>query len=304
VAHERDEAVRAILERFEEDVGQVAAQFSGAVRRAMEGLVAIISDAPAAPAPDGARPEKQLPLQRMPWEPRPRQVKAPPAVGDPAGEIAGASTPTGKLRGGALLLSIMRARGAKRWTQKEMVEATGSTASAVAQVVGDLVHKGAVVIAAERAPGKGGPKLYHLPGMKAEPTQGQAEAHPPAPARYPPAAPREKPPVPHHEPEQGADGRAVDIGNGRSDLPEEGTFARCVEAIRTRAPNWLTPSGVLEAVRATTGKRELPEGLVGEVSHELANQRRLRAYKVPGLQARCDGGRWEYRIKGGGARRD
>jgi hypothetical protein len=89
----------------------------------------------------------------------------------------------------------------------------------------------------------------------------------------------------------------VAIGAGRQDLVEGSNLAVCVAAIRRRAPAWVSCSGILEVVRAHL-RRDLPESMTMIINKEMRLQRKLRTYRIPGLEARQVGSRWEYRIVG------
>jgi hypothetical protein len=113
-------------------------------------------------------------------------------------------------------------------------------------------------------------------------------------SRRPPPSRREDP-DPEPEPERG---RVIDIGAGRAPIPDDTNLSRCIDALRARSPHWMTPSGILEVMREQIG-HDLPEHINTIINQQMGNQRKLRPYTVPGLQARAvDARRFEYRITG------
>ncbi len=105
----------------------------------------------------------------------------------------------------------------------------------------------------------------------------------------PPPAPLPVPPAPRE------DVGAVDIGAGRQEVPEGHALGPVLDALRSRAPSWCSASGIVEAMRSR-GRAGLSDDAAPLVEATLQVQRRLRTFRVPGLEARQRGGRWEYRV--------
>lgn len=130
---------------------------------------------------------------------------------------------------------------------------------------------------------------------------GESEPQSSAPKQAPRMVPRPRAvtarptaPVPEIQAAEFSGQKPVDIGNGRRPLVDGSNFAGCVEALRLRAPHWVTPAGIVEIARQ--GRRDAPQHFDTVIAGEMTKQRKLRAYIVPGLQARQVEGRWQYRI--------
>ena len=86
-------------------------------------------------------------------------------------------------------------------------------------------------------------------------------------------------------------------GNGHLELVDGSNIAACIDALRTQPGAWMTPAGILEVMRALT-KRELPEYFSHQVQKIMRRQRHEQTFRIPGLEARGSGRRWEYRMHG------
>jgi len=198
-------------------------------------------------------------------DPSGRMAEPPPEVG-PKGP-----GPCPKGPAGPSLGQVLREKAAKAEAAKSQEQRKGSPPCPLCQCGTIVVRKtGRLICLNEECP------------------NGQTEQEPD----------KGKPPAPTPDPEEADNGRAVNIGNGRQDLGEGTNLAACIAAIRYRSPHWLTTSGILEVVRQRL-RKDLPETMAQIIGQEMTKQRKLRTFKVPGLQARqVDARRWEYRISG------
>jgi len=82
------------------------------------------------------------------------------------------------------------------------------------------------------------------------------------------------------------------IGNGCQDLEDGTVLDLCVGAIRSQAPHWMTLAGIQEVIHGVFDA----DVRASAVDRALREQRHARTYQVPGLEARQQDGRWEYRL--------
>jgi len=101
--------------------------------------------------------------------------------------------------------------------------------------------------------------------------------------------------IPDEEAEAADHGQPVDIGNGKREVREGTNFAHCINALRSRAPHWMTPTGAYEVIRNEI-RRDIPPGSDTNICELFRSQRTKQMYKVPGLQMRKNGSRVEYRM--------
>jgi hypothetical protein len=101
--------------------------------------------------------------------------------------------------------------------------------------------------------------------------------------------------MPDEEAEAADHGKPVDIGNGTREVREGTNFAHCINALRSRAPHWMTPTGAYEVIKNEI-RRDIPPGSDTNICELFRSQRTKQMYKVPGLQMRKNGSRVEYRM--------
>jgi hypothetical protein len=103
------------------------------------------------------------------------------------------------------------------------------------------------------------------------------------------------------EAEQADHGAVTKIGNGKREVVDGSNFAAIVDALQMRAPHFMTSVGIteviIEEIRHGHAKGGvIPGGLDTTVAGLLRDQRNKRVHKVPGLEMRQNGKRFEYRL--------